>query len=399
MLNQRHPENLLPIGNDGTGNVSRKIREEYENLLRQFVFINRLISVLLSSSDVDEMLEKIVSGIHQTLSIERVGFLCLRQGEDLLQGQFASGIEAESRERLQIPIHECSWILLNAARHKSSFFSRVESAALKRLLYRSLGEEERDSLFFPIFSYRGEGCLLNRSEAFLKISHEFSRNGAHRGKKEDYAIGEECLTCKYFPLLGILWMDNRSSGHPFHHELITLYTLLLNMDIAAENRILMRELKEVSIKDGLTGAFNKSYLISILEKEVERASRQGNSLSIAMMDLDDFKRINDSYGHQFGDKCLQIFATFVQNSIRKMDYFCRFGGDEFVIVLPGASADQSANVVNRLVERLKNERVSIGGTSLTMQISTGIATYPDMAKNAEEILNCSDRALYDAKKR
>lgn len=176
---------------------------------------------------------------------------------------------------------------------------------------------------------------------------------------------------------------------------MTLYTLIINMNIALENKILFNQLTEVSIKDGLTGAFNRKYLFSIIEKEIERASRQGTSLSATMVDLDNFKQINDTYGHQYGDRFLQAFSKFILKRIRKMDYFCRYGGDEFVIVFPGVSQEQAAKVVSRLAEKMETEETNLKG----MRVSAGIASFPESARNADEILEYADRALYVAKKR
>ncbi len=167
------------------------------------------------------------------------------------------------------------------------------------------------------------------------------------------------------------------------------------MNIALENKILFNQLTEVSIKDGLTGAFNRKYLFSIIEKEIERASRQGTSLSATMVDLDNFKQINDTYGHQYGDRFLQAFSKFILKRIRKMDYFCRYGGDEFVIVFPGVSQEQAAKVVSRLAEKMETEETNLKG----MRVSAGIASFPESARNADEILEYADRALYVAKKR
>ncbi len=369
------------------------LKGEYENLLRQFVFLNELVSLLFSSMSIDEVLNKIITGIHRMLNIDRVAIISINREENLLECIHATGLEKDQREALTIALDTCASIMVNAAVSKRPFFSYDEAALIRRLIYASLAEQETDSLIFPLFSYRGTGCLQNRNDDLVDSEHRNIRK--HTSSGEAFSIGEECVSCKYFPAFGVIWMDNRYSGRKFNQELVTLYTLILNMNVAVENKILFEQLTEVSIKDGLTGAFNRKYLFSIIEKEVERASRQGTSLSATMIDLDNFKQINDTYGHQYGDRFLQAFSQFILKRIRKMDYFCRYGGDEFVIVFPGATPEQAAKVVNRLTEKMKSEEADLKG----IRVSAGIASFPESTHNADEILEFADRALYAAKRK
>lgn len=374
------------------------LRSEYENLLRQVGFINELMSTLLSPVDIEEMLEKIVSGLHRMLSIDRVGIWCLRESNRTFECRYSAGLDSSSLSLMNIPVDSVQDMLVEAATSKKLFFPHDTMQRFIKLIYESLQEEAKEALAFPIFSYRDGGCLKNIIRNTIQMKPMPSVEKEWKREKGGFTIGKDCVACQFFPIFGILWMDNKSSGKKFNHELITIYTLLLNMDIAVENKFLMKELQDISLKDSLTGAYNRVYLFSALEKEIERASRMKGRVSVSIIDLDNFKSINDCYGHQFGDRFLLEFSQLAQKSIRKMDYFCRYGGDEFVFILPEASPDQARFVMNRIIKRIKEQGICVNGKSLDIKLSCGIASFPKHTKNVKELMEYCDKALYQAKK-
>jgi diguanylate cyclase (GGDEF)-like protein len=156
-------------------------------------------------------------------------------------------------------------------------------------------------------------------------------------------------------------------------------------------------LREQAIRDPLTNLFNRRYMEETLERELTTANRERLPVSLMMMDIDYFKRLNDSHGHKMGDQMLQELGRLLQRMIRSRDVACRYGGEEFVIVLPGATLEVAGRRAERVrIEfssiRLDNEQIAISCT-----VSIGIATFPLHAGSGEELLQAADQAMYAAK--
>lgn len=164
-----------------------------------------------------------------------------------------------------------------------------------------------------------------------------------------------------------------------------------------EIEALQAELKEQAVRDPLTGLFNRRYLKETLDREVSRAKRENQPIGIIIMDIDQFKDINDLYGHDAGDKMLKFIADKLRENTRVEDIVCRYGGEEFVIVMPGASlgvAFERAEHIRRIVDELW---VPYENDQMHVTISLGVAAYPVHGADGEDALIRADRALYQAK--
>ena len=157
---------------------------------------------------------------------------------------------------------------------------------------------------------------------------------------------------------------------------------------------------ELAITDGLTGLYNRRYMEMHLETLVEQAAVRGKPLAVLVVDIDYFKAINDGFGHDAGDDVLREFAIRLRKAIRNIDLACRYGGEEFVIVMPETDMAVAAVVAERLRRRIAGEPfvVQQGVRNLDVTISIGIATLCEAADNAVAILKCADQALYRAKR-
>lgn len=161
-----------------------------------------------------------------------------------------------------------------------------------------------------------------------------------------------------------------------------------------------RELERLSISDGLTGLFNHRHIHALLNEEFERSSRTGERLTLAMFDLDRFKSVNDTHGHQAGDRVLEEFANILRESAREIDRLGRYGGEEFMTILPDTNIDDAAVFVERVRREVARRPFNIGDglEPLRMTTSAGIATYPHPGINSPETLvRLADEALYTAK--
>jgi diguanylate cyclase (GGDEF)-like protein/PAS domain S-box-containing protein len=151
---------------------------------------------------------------------------------------------------------------------------------------------------------------------------------------------------------------------------------------------LRRELREQAIRDPLTGLFNRRFMEESMNHEVARARRGNSSLSVLMLDMDKFKLLNDTHGHEAGDAVLRGVARLLLENVRAADVACRYGGDEFIILLPGASLDAAIRKAHQLAGQLKAQ---------ALECSMGVATYPDHGSSGAELLRSVDAALYRAK--
>jgi diguanylate cyclase (GGDEF)-like protein len=201
-------------------------------------------------------------------------------------------------------------------------------------------------------------------------------------------------------LLGLLHMTIGEQGRSLEarHRFVT--TVAEHIALAIANLKLRETLRSQSIRDPLTGLFNRRYMEESLEREMRRATRGRHPVGIIMLDLDYFKRFNDTYGHEAGDDLLRRVGGALQRSIRGEDIACRYGGEEFTLILPEASLVDAAHRAEAIRESIKTlsvdrRRPQIGGVT----ISGGVATFPDHGPSGDAVLRAADAALYQAKSR
>jgi diguanylate cyclase (GGDEF)-like protein len=171
---------------------------------------------------------------------------------------------------------------------------------------------------------------------------------------------------------------------------------LASMAIAGLN--LRAKLESQSIRDGLTNLFNRHFMEIALEREVQRATRRQTTLAVLMLDVDHFKAFNDTFGHDAGDIVLRAVAECFLQTVRSEDVVCRYGGEEFAIILPEISEELAREKADAIRRRVSNLRMRFkGGALRPVSISIGIAMYPDPARDSTDLLRMADHALYDAK--
>jgi diguanylate cyclase (GGDEF)-like protein len=175
-------------------------------------------------------------------------------------------------------------------------------------------------------------------------------------------------------------------------------TLAEQLELALANFRLRETLREQSARDQLTGLFNRRYMEESLDRELRRASREGYSLGLLMMDLDHFKDLNDGFGHAAGDLMLRAVGEFLGSSVRGDDVACRFGGEEFVVILPRASLENTRRRAEALREGMKGLTLEVSGPlRAALTISIGVACSPDHGETREQLVHAADVALYRAK--
>jgi diguanylate cyclase (GGDEF)-like protein len=264
------------------------------------------------------------------------------------------------------------------------------------------------------------GEYVGNEEAFATDAcWAFRRGKVHRIEKP--GLGQACEHLKAPPPFGSLCVPLVAQGEVLgllHHvfagpdparsqqenerrfearQSLTM-TVADHLSLALANLKLRDSLRDLSVRDPLTGLFNRRYMKETLEREMRRVTRAGSTLGVVMLDVDHFKRFNDTHGHEAGDLVLTNLARVIERTVRGEDVACRFGGEEFVIVLPGATLEVSTERAERLRETVERSlHLEHHGQALRVTISLGVAAYPMHGAAPGDVLAAADAALYVAK--
>jgi len=161
--------------------------------------------------------------------------------------------------------------------------------------------------------------------------------------------------------------------------------------------VLQQKLADQSVHDALTGLYNRRYLEESLARELVLAERKGHPVSVIMADLDHFKKVNDQYGHLAGDEVLRAFGAILKRNARASDIYCRYGGEEFLLVLPQMPAEKAAERAEQLRRSLAAAPIHYGATPIAITASFGVAAFPDQGSGGDRLIDAADKALYQAK--
>ncbi len=200
-------------------------------------------------------------------------------------------------------------------------------------------------------------------------------------------------------VLGVIEIINHIGHRDFDEaDLGLLHAMADYAAIALENALHVQRIHELTITDDTTELYNVRHLNFVLETEIYRSKRYQYQFSLLFIDLDHFKQVNDTYGHLIGSKLLRELATFLRGSLRLIDYAFRYGGDEFVILLPQTDKESASIVARRLREQL-NATVFIRDEGLNMRVtaSIGLATFPGDATTKADMIRMADEAMYHVK--
>lgn len=227
---------------------------------------------------------------------------------------------------------------------------------------------------------------------------KFNKSPEHRNYK-----GARSVLC--VPIInkrktiGVLEMVNKVSGEPFDQKDMDLLVKLVDQAaIAIERSHLYQKMANLAITDDLTKLFNFRYLDRNLEMEIRRAQRYDGFVSLIFLDMDYFKLVNDRYGHLMGSKVLMEVAQILTNNLRDIDIIARYGGDEFVIVLPETRVEATLKIARRIQQSIRDYQF-LGDEELKIKLSAsfGISGYPVHAKNKRDLIRLADQAMYQAK--
>jgi len=201
-------------------------------------------------------------------------------------------------------------------------------------------------------------------------------------------------------LLGVMEVINKADGSSFtEKEFQLVRSLADHAAIALENATLYRQVELSSITDDLTKLYNSRYLHRFLIQEIQRSKRESLQVSVLLLDLDNFKTVNDTYGHLVGSQTLVEVAQIIKSKVREIDVAGRFGGDEFIIILPETGPDRAVSIAEEIRKSIEDLTIlkDFDLNISMLSASIGVATYPDHGKEAEELIHKADKAMYQIK--
>lgn len=332
---------------------------------RQMQRFSSITSQLLSETAVDSLCQEIATALSE-VTLFRVAVILLDDAGRALRVAGASGLsplaQKETSERAQ------QWTaedIKNACARGStigqnSFLLSSKSAAKYKLLLSSLEYEPN-----PNWN-TGDGLLI-------------PMRSAHGG----------CLGC-------IVVADPRRIEAMNASQLGRIELLTADLAVALELKALQGQLARQASHDGLTGAWNHVGILAILEREMLRAEREGETIGVIMIDVDHFKSVNDSFGHRVGDAVLVALVQRFATVLRAYDSLGRYGGEEFIVVAPGCDMQQTQELAERIRLDVANHPISVGGNMIGVTVSAGVATNGSGA-SLESLLRVADAGLYLAK--
>ena len=334
--------------------MSETVVPERKKHLQEVAIFNDVAKALTSSLNLDSILQTIMDKMAEFFRPDTWSLLMVDEQKDELYFAIAVGDAAETLKTVRLKVGEgiAGWV----AKHGDSLIVP-------------------DVYNDPRFAKRVDAMTKLKTRSIICVPLQ----SKHR-------------------VLAVIQLINCALESFGEQEMFFLHALCDYAAIAIDNARAVEKIQELTITDDCTGLYNARHLYKTLESEVYRSARFGYEFSVIFLDLDHFKLVNDTYGHLVGSKLLQEIGFKVKSQLRLIDYAFRYGGDEFVILLPQTEKNAALVVAKRLQEMMrKTQFLSDEGLNLSVRASMGLATYPEDAKSSHEIIRQADEMMYMVK--
>jgi len=373
-----------------------RLKIELERTKIELRILHEISNAMRTTLDLDEILYIILTGVtaHTGLGFNRAMLFLVNEKEKIIEGKM--GIGPENGEEANI-----AWTkieeekmgledLINVYKKSDSILESGFNRQVRNLKISMLDKDEN-----PLSLAVLEGMPLHLTGSAL---HKY-RNSPAIQILESSEIVLIPLKAKD-KVNGIIVADNFITNDPITKDNIRMLTMLANQaGLAIENSRLFELTVERTHSDYLTNLWNHGYFQFLLQTELEKTKVIKSPLTLIMIDIDDFKIYNDTLGHQAGDKILKDLAILLRNQSRKMDFVCRYGGEEFTIILPNTDKKEAYLIAERL--RIEIQKYPFLNESIlpnkTLTVSLGMASFPENGQTPAELITSSDKSLYQAK--
>jgi diguanylate cyclase (GGDEF)-like protein len=342
---------------ESSGCSTESFDTEHARRLSQIAAFNEVGKILTSTVDLPELLQTVMEQVGTLLKPKDWSLLLLDEEKDELYFEITVGEAANKLGNLRLKVGE-----------------GIAGHVAKEMQPMLVTDVSKD----PLFSNKADLKTGFKTESIACVPLK------SRGK---------CL--------GVIELINTANNNGFDDEDLTILETIADYTaIAIDNAKLFKQVQDLSVTDDLTGLYNSRFLHHSLGSEVNRARRFKYDLSLIFMDLDYFKSINDNHGHLSGSKLLKEVGALIDKTVRNVDLVCRYGGDEFVIVMPETSKEHAGVVAKKIREAFRSTTfLKDEGLNCKMTGSFGVASYPDDAANENELIQLADIAMYKVKNR
>ncbi|MDD4939064.1 MAG: sensor domain-containing diguanylate cyclase [Candidatus Omnitrophica bacterium] len=375
-----------------------KIKQELERTKTELAILYEISNAMRTTLRLEEILYIILTGVtaHIGLGFNRALLFLVNEKENLIEGKM--GIGPESGE-------EANLIWTRVEQEQMDMDDLISAYKAKGDIPDTRFNQQVRRVKIPVKDQSGGLLALGVLDGMpLLLTKETIQSYAHDPiiqllKSDELVVAPLKAKDK---VNGIILADNFITRKPITKDDIRMLIMLANQaGLAIENSQLYEKAVTRAHSDSLTELWNHGYFQYLLQSELEKAKVTKKPLTLIMIDIDNFKVYNDALGHQSGDKILKALATLIKNQSRKMDYVCRYGGEEFTVILPQTDKKESFLIAERLrsdIEKFPflNEEM-LPDNKLT--VSIGISSYPEDCLTPADLVSLTDKALYTAKQK
>ena len=359
-----------------------KVKDELEmfydigNAMRTTLNLEEILYVILTAATS-----------HTGLSFNRSMLFLVNEKENRLEGKMGIGPDsAEDASNIWAHI-EKNKIGLEELIGVETQFDHLKKSKLNQAIKSMKIPIREDSGVIALTIMEGMPFTINTPEAKQKAKNEFS---IIMDLDEFVTVPLKAKN----KVIGVLIADNRFNKKPITTDAVRVLTMFANQaGLAIENSRLYEQTVVLSNSDSLTGLWNHGYFQYLLGEEIKRASLAKSKFTLLMIDIDDFKVFNDTYGHQAGDSMLREISGKFRDVSRKIDIIARYGGEEFGIILPTTKKEEALVLAERI-----RKAVEISPSLKNITISIGVASFPEDGDTKEALIAKADKALYEAKR-
>lgn len=355
-------------------------------------------------ADVPQMLESFAAQMSETIRMARLANEREETGLEFQAFHHASQVLSSMIDFEEI-IRKLHSLCLEIVKSDFTAIAVAQSETLFSLYQWAYSSEDADVQILSDLPHDGttwvSWFLKNREEPLILSETQMKLQGmpifTHDERMEPFVTYMAIPMRHQNRCIGAVILAAEQSDAFTSHQARILSILCIQAAVSLENASILKTMETLAITDGLTGLFNHRYFQDAFDRELERASRQKQELSLLLLDIDHFKSLNDNYGHPAGDFVLKNLSAILRSNARKIDILARYGGEEFAALLPGINAKNARKTAERWRKAIQRTTLKWEKKSFAITISMGFAVFSEDATDKKSLIDKADKALYFAK--